>query len=526
MELRTRGASGEGEFSSGSDSEACGHCRRGGFGALSGEASPCCIITKFDAMPSPVALLLLLLLAAPSPSADAFLFSGDVHDNLNATVAHVFRVVRRCIGAFGPDDHLHPGHGPGHAEPPATPLNPPYREPPPSSVELCASRGFQCERHEVRTADGYTLALVHVLGRAGAARVAGQTPVLVQHGMLMSSDAYLLRKDDDNLPLILSGAGFDVWVGNYRGNAVSPHEHVTLSPDSYQFWNFSWHEMGLHDLPALVDYVLERSGQDDLHYIGHSMGSTGMMVLLSSRPEYNRKIRLATFLAPVAYVSRLRSRLFTQLASVAGRIKDFLVSHRIWNVLPRSAAIHRLADTLCLFPGADKLVCNPLLFEIAGHSPEHVLPNYASLIGAYLPAGTTIRIMEHYYEVARTGKFRPLGYGMGDPNPGAEYNIAAITAPVALYYSANDYFVYPPDVEQLANDLPNVFHKYLVPDSTFNHFDFILGVDARQLLFKEVLGVMLQREAALNSLHSQTHSFNPNDLLVHYLLSQKKSLYF
>lgn len=55
-------------------------------------------------------------------------------------------------------------------------------------------------------------------------------------------------------------------------------------------------------------------------------------------------------------------------------LQAFLVSHRIWNVLPRSAALHRLADALCLFPGADKLVCNPVIFEIAGYSAAHVLP--------------------------------------------------------------------------------------------------------------------------------------------------------
>lgn len=464
------------------------------------------------------ALLLLGSLAPPHPS-DAFLFSGLSNEstNLNATVAHVFRVVRRCIGAFG-DDHVNVGVG--HLDPPATPWNPPYSEPPPSSVQLCASRGFECEMHEVRTDDGYTLALVHVVGRANAPRVAGRSPVLIQHGMLMSSDAFLLRKDDDNLPLLLSDAGFDVWVGNYRGNAVSPHVHVTLSPDSYQFWNYSWHEMGLHDLPAMVDYVLQHSGQRDLHYIGHSMGTTGMMVLLSSRPEYNSKIRLASFLAPVGYVSRLRSRLFQQLASMAGKIKDFLVSHRIWNVLPRSAAIHRLADSLCLFPGADMLVCNPVIFEIAGYAPDHVLPNYTPLIASYLPAGTTIRIMEHYYEVARTGKFRPLGYGMGDPNPGPDYNIPAITAPVALFYSRNDFFVYPPDVERLANDLPNVFHQYLVPDPTFNHFDFILGADANRLLFKELLAVMLRKETSVHSGASPIFSINSNDLLWHYLMNK------
>ena len=65
---------------------------------------------------------------------------------------------------------------------------------------LCAQQGFKCERHLVKTDDGYTLAVIHVLGRVGAdLGEQDRPPVLLQHGMLMSSDAYLLRKDDSNL---------------------------------------------------------------------------------------------------------------------------------------------------------------------------------------------------------------------------------------------------------------------------------------------------------------------------------------
>lgn len=65
-------------------------------------------------------------------------------------------------------------------------------------------RGFRCERLEVPTEDGYVLALIHVLGREGTEGAEDvdspdRPPVLVQHGMLMSSDAWLFRRDNDNL---------------------------------------------------------------------------------------------------------------------------------------------------------------------------------------------------------------------------------------------------------------------------------------------------------------------------------------
>lgn len=45
----------------------------------------------------------------------------------------------------------------------------------------------------------------------------------------------------------------------------------------------------------------------DLLYVGHSMGTTMAFALLSMRPEYNEKIRAAFALAPVAYMSKVKS---------------------------------------------------------------------------------------------------------------------------------------------------------------------------------------------------------------------------
>jgi pimeloyl-ACP methyl ester carboxylesterase len=67
--------------------------------------------------------------------------------------------------------------------------------------------------------------------------------------------------------------------------------------------------MGVYDLPAVVDYILNKTGESKLYYIGHSMGTTMSYVLLSERPQYNSKFRAMISLAPVAFTAHITSPL-------------------------------------------------------------------------------------------------------------------------------------------------------------------------------------------------------------------------
>lgn len=61
-----------------------------------------------------------------------------------------------------------------------------------------------------------------------------------------------------------------MWLGNSRGSKYS-RAHASLNPDKdVKFWQFSWQEMAIHDLPAMIDYVREVAGVEKVSYIGHS----------------------------------------------------------------------------------------------------------------------------------------------------------------------------------------------------------------------------------------------------------------
>lgn len=57
--------------------------------------------------------------------------------------------------------------------------------------------------------------------------------------VLDSSNTWVLNSVTESLAFILADAGFDVWLGNNRGNCYSQY-NTHLSPDDVAFWAFSY----------------------------------------------------------------------------------------------------------------------------------------------------------------------------------------------------------------------------------------------------------------------------------------------
>lgn len=98
--------------------------------------------------------------------------------------------------------------------------------------------------------------------------------------------------------VIFADAGFDVWIGNNRGNGISM-TNINYSPDQEEFWDFSWDEMALIDLPTQIEYVIAQTNVPSLGYIGHSEGTIQAFAGFSANHTLADRVNIFVALAPV-----------------------------------------------------------------------------------------------------------------------------------------------------------------------------------------------------------------------------------
>ncbi|XP_065172848.1 lipase 1-like, partial [Atheta coriaria] len=179
------------------------------------------------------------------------------------------------------------------------------------------SLGYSFEYHSVTTKDGYILEL-HRIRSESSKSTPKKPPILLMHGLVCSSFSYL-TSGEKSLPYYLAKNGFDVWLGNARGNAFS-RKHIAIDPDvnPKQFFDFSWHEIGSIDLPTIIDYILTQTKHKKLYYAGHSQGSVSFYVMMNEHPEYNEKVEVMLALAPVVHTKEIKSWAFNIPARLQG----------------------------------------------------------------------------------------------------------------------------------------------------------------------------------------------------------------
>ncbi|KAJ8749863.1 hypothetical protein K2173_013778 [Erythroxylum novogranatense] len=363
----------------------------------------------------------------------------------------------------------------------------------PSIVGICASsviiHGYKCQEIQVKTQDGYILNMQRIPeGRAGA-DVANRQPVLVQHGVLVDGMTWLLNSREQNLPLILADKGFDVWIANTRGTRFS-RRHTSLDPSDADFWNWSWDELVIFDLPAVFDYIYDQTGQK-MHYVGHSLGT---LIALASFSEglLVDKLKSAALLSPIAYLSHMT----TALGDVVARafVDEITTLFGLAEFNPKGKQVAQFLKALCAYPGVD---CYDLLSAITG---KNCCLN-ASTVDLFLknePQSTSTKNMVHLAQTVRDGVVAKYNYGTADYNlmhygeaqpPVCNLSNIPHDLPIFISYGGADGLSDARDVQLLLDnpkfhDVDKLTIQYI---KDYAHADFIMGVNAKDIVYNQVV---------------------------------------
>ncbi|XP_019594074.2 lipase member M [Rhinolophus sinicus] len=366
--------------------------------------------------------------------------------------------------------------------------------------EIIQHKGYPCEEYEVTTEDGYILSVNRIPEGLVQFKKTGSRPVvLLQHGLLGDASNWISNLPNNSLGFILADAGFDVWMGNSRGNTWS-QKHKTLSVDQDEFWAFSFDEMARFDLPAVINFILQKTGQEKIYYVGYSQGTTMGFIAFSTMPELAQKIKMYFALAPIATVKHAKSPgtkflllPHMMIKGLFGR-KEFLYQTRF---------LRQFYIYLCGQIIIDQ-ICSNIILLLGGFNTNNMNMSRANVYVAHTPAGTSVQNILHWSQAVNSGELRGFDWGSetknleksNQPTP-VRYNVRDVTVPTAMWTGGQDWLSNPEDVKTLLAEMNNLIYHKNIPE--WAHVDFIWGLDAPHRMYNEIIHLMKQEETS----HSQ-----------------------
>ena len=364
--------------------------------------------------------------------------------------------------------------------------------------EMIADAGYPAETHDVVTPDGYILRLHRIPHDRDGVYNNSRPLVFLMHGLLSSSADWVVTGPGAGLAFILSDEGYDVWLGNYRGNTYS-HDHVNNSITKKEYWAFSWDEMAQYDLPTMIEHTLQVTGHKDLYYIGHSMGTITYYTACNYHPWIPEATKLMVGYGAHTVVPNMISPVISMMAYFADDIQSLLNYLGIYEFLPSNWLMEWWATKVCDENMVYLRICENLMFLVAGYNQNEMNTTMLPYILSHVPAGTSTMNMIHYAQSVNTGGWAGYDYGSEKLNmerwnatkpPNYRYDV--ITAPTVLFWAENDWLVVPKDEKYLASKLPNLVANYKVDEPAYTHLDFLWGVHNLKKVYGPTLDIMKQ----------------------------------
>lgn len=275
--------------------------------------------------------------------------------------------------------------------------------------------------------------------------------------------------------------------------------------------------MGLYDLPANIDYILDITGLESIGYVGHSEGTIQGFAGFSMLPELESKVNVFIALAPVAYVDH-QSSTFVKIMT-ALHFDTTLAFFGAKEFMAKSWFVKKLGQAFC-DGGWLTSSCENVIFALTGKNPERSHNFNASRIDVYsahTPAGTSTQNMVHWGQLIRNGNFGMFDYGSAKnlekygQSTAPDFDLGKVKVPTALFSGGYDDLADKEDFYRLVSELPrsSIIYQnyqeqyvhssidYLTIPLSYAHLDFVWGMDCNEKIYPHV--TRLLREYSPNA---------------------------
>ncbi|XP_040831691.1 lipase member N [Ochotona curzoniae] len=360
-----------------------------------------------------------------------------------------------------------------------------------NTSEIITYNGYPSEEYDVTTKDGYILCINRIPhGRSQHGSTDPRPVVYLQHALFADNTYWLENFANGSLGFLLADAGYDVWMGNSRGNTWS-RKHKTLSANEEAFWAFSFDEMAKYDLPSTIDFIVNKTGQQKLHFIGHSLGTTIGFVAFSTMPELAQRIKMNFALGPVVSF-KYPTSIFTSFFRLPNSIIKALFGTKGFFLEFKNGKIPstKICNNKMLW-----MICSTFVSLWAGANTKNMNMSRMDVYMAHAPTGSSVQNILHIKQLYRSDEFRAYDWGSEAENMHHYnqshpplYDLTTMNVPTAIWAGGHDILITPRDVTRILPQIRNLRYFKLIPD--WNHFDFVWGLDAAQRMYSKIIALM------------------------------------
>ncbi|KAL7665839.1 AB-hydrolase lipase domain-containing protein [[Candida] zeylanoides] len=403
--------------------------------------------------------------------------------------------------------------------------------------EIAAANGYIIREHVVATKDDYLL-VVHKLERMGSSPGASpsasvgasasastidlahtarsitpgsaSTTTLVQpkvayfhHGLLTNSELFLLGSEKNkNLPYLLVDLGYEVWLGNNRGNKYS-RKHLKLSVSDKRYWNYSLDEFALYDIPDTLRYIQTYySHGTKIMYVGFSQGCSQLFASLSLNPHLNQSISLFVGLSPAIIPRDLSHTLLKLIVNKTANDNSFLYG------LFGERAILPSVSFWCWIMGPDlyQQVVDRSLRFLFGWTSRNISPQQKKVGYRHMFSNSSVKSIIHWFQIIASRRFQMFDEtcniglsGLATLSRDSKYTTSRVApfpishhldVPMVLVYGDSDILVDIDSTRRLIlSQNAKMTSKLLevIQCSTYEHMDTLWGNNVYEDVFKRVI---------------------------------------